>query len=91
MKDKILQEALGWYEAQGKNPDVYIGDFISLIIDKTADAIFEKIKSELECEFENGTLKHDFIISSEYYLDLKLKEIKDKCINCKIPEIAPVE
>ena len=39
MKDKILQEAMKWYENQEGSLDVYIGDFVNLVIDKTADAI----------------------------------------------------
>ena len=80
MKDKILQEAMKWYETQEGSPDVYIGDFVDLVIDKTADAIFEEVKNELRNEFSSGNLKHPFIISSDYYLELKLKAIKDKCV-----------
>jgi len=80
MKEKILQEALAWYENQGKNSEVNIEDFINLVINKTADVIFDEVRLELNNEFANGTLKHPFVISSDYYLELKLKEIKDKCI-----------
>lgn len=83
MRDKILQEALEWYESQGQKPDIYIGDFVDLVIHKTTDALFDEIKNELQNEFANGNLKQPFIISSEYYLDLKLKEIKDKCVKSK--------
>ena len=38
MKDKILQEALEWYESQGENPN--IEDFVDLVIGKTTDIIF---------------------------------------------------
>ena len=78
MKDKILQEVLEWYESQGKNPD--IKDFVDIVIHKTADVIFDEIKTEFKSEFASGTLKHPFVISSDYYLDLKLKEIKEKCV-----------
>ena len=77
MKDKILQEAKEWYESQKENPD--IEDFVDLVIDKTTDSVFDKVKRELENEFAIGNLKHPFFISSEYYLELKLKDIKDKC------------
>ena len=50
------------------------------MINKTADVIFDEIKNDLNDEFVNGNLKHPFIISSDYYLELKLKEIKDRCI-----------
>lgn len=77
MKGKILQEAKEWYESQKENPD--IGDFVDLVIDKTTDSVFDRVKLELENEFAIGNLKHPFFISSEYYLELKLKDIKKKC------------
>jgi len=79
MKDKILQEAKEWYESQKENPD--IGDFVDLVIDKTTDSVFDRVKLELENEFAIGNLKHPFFISSEYYLELKLKDIKEKLNN----------
>ena len=42
---------------------------------------FSLEKEELENEFSNGNLEHPFFISSEYYLELKLKDIKQKLIN----------
>ena len=78
MKDKILQDIKKWYETQNENPD--ISDFVDLVINKTTDSIFDTVKKELENEFTIGNLEHPFIISSEYYLELKLKEIKDKCL-----------
>ena len=74
MKDKILQEVKEWYESQKENPD--IEDFVDLVIDKTTDSVFDKVKKELENEFAIGNLEHPFFISSEYYLELKLKDIK---------------
>jgi hypothetical protein len=76
MKEKILQEALAWYENQKGSPD--IEDFVDLVIHKTADAILDEIKNELKGEFDSGDLKHNLIISSDYYLDLKLKGIQEK-------------
>lgn len=76
MKDKILDEAMKWYETQGTNPP--IEDFIDLVINKTADSMMEHIREELEDEFTRGNLKHPFFISNEYYLELKLKDIKNK-------------
>jgi len=80
MKDKILKEAIEWYNKHEDKNDVFIEDFIDLVIGKTADALFDNIKKELEEEFEKGNLKQPFVISSDYYLYLKLKEIKDKFI-----------
>jgi len=90
MKDKIFEEALEWYESHGKSSDVNIKEFVDLVIDKTASELFHNLKDELRNEFDNGNLKHNFIISSDYYLELKLKEIKDKYLkNLKrdLPEV----
>jgi hypothetical protein len=43
-------------------------------MDKTTESLLEEVKKQLKNEFETGTLKHDFIISPDYYLELKLKE-----------------
>ena len=81
MKDKIIKEVMEWCEKQEKTPDIYMDEFVDLVINKTANALFEEIKIELENEFESGNLHHPFIISDEYYLYLKLKEIKNKIVN----------
>lgn len=86
MKNKIVKEALEWYENQRPDEEVNLEDFVDIVIDKTADSIFEKVKAELRNEFENGNLNHPFVISSDYYLDLKLKDIKNQCIK-KIEKI----
>jgi hypothetical protein len=78
MKDKIHKEAIKWYENQEENPD--IKDFIDLVIHKTTDSVMDTIQDELENEFQNGNLKHPFFISNEYYLELKLKDVKNKCL-----------
>ncbi len=83
MKDKILKEAIEWYNSHDDKNNVFIEDFVDLVIDKTADALVEEIKDGLEDEFAKGNLKHPFIISSDYYLYLKLKEIKHKFIETK--------
>ena len=80
MKDKILKEAMDWYDKHDDKNNVLIEDFVDLVIDKTADSLFDEIQSELEEEFKKGNLQHPFIISSDYYLYLKLKEIKDKLV-----------
>ncbi len=61
MKDKILEEALKWYENQDENPN--IEDFIDIVIHKTTDSLFDKVIEELKGEFSNGNLKHNFAIS----------------------------
>ena len=76
MKDKIFQEVMKWYENQGESPD--IEDFVVQVIDKTASVLLDDIRNQLKNEFASGNLQHPFIISSDYYIDLKLKEIKEK-------------
>lgn len=76
MRDKILKEALEWYENQKNNPD--IEDFVDLVIGKTTDTVIDHIQTEFEEEFKKGVLQHPFFISSEYYLELKLKDVKNK-------------
>jgi len=83
MKDKILKEAMEWYDKHDDKNNVLIEDFVDLVIDKTADNLIDEIQSELEEEFKKGNLQHPFIISSDYYLYLKLKEIKDKLVKPK--------
>ena len=89
MRDKILEEAMNWYEEQKGKPN--IEDFVDLIINKTTDEIVENIKNELIIEFENGNLQHPFVISSEYYLDLKFKDIKSKYFSDQISRKFPSE
>jgi hypothetical protein len=78
MKDKIKQEIMELYGNQEIPSNENVGDFVDLAIDKTMDAIFDELRKELKNEFMNGNLKHNFIISSDYYLDLKFKEIKER-------------
>jgi hypothetical protein len=80
MKDKILKEVVDWYNQQKIKDEIFIEDFVDIVISKTTDFLFEEIKDGLKEEFEKGNLKHPFIISSDYYLYLKLKEIKDKVV-----------
>jgi hypothetical protein len=80
MKDKILKEALEWYSKQDDKKNIFIEDFVNLVINKTADALFEEVQEGFKEEFYKGNLKHPFIISSDYYLYLKLKEIKNNLL-----------
>ena len=77
-RDKILKEVINWYDQNRDKNNVFIEDFVDVIINKTTDILFDEIKDELKYEFEKGNLKHPFIISNDYYLYLKLKEIKNK-------------
>jgi len=87
MKDKILKEVMEWYDSNEEKPDIFIEDFVDKIINRTADALIEEIKDGLKDEFEKGNLQHPFIISPDYYLYLKLKEIKHKCIGITDEEL----
>ena len=78
-----------WYENQEEDPN--IEDFIDLVIHRTTDSLFDKVKDELRNEFSNGNLKHPFAISSDYYLDLKFKEIKDKCVKSIKTDYSKIE
>lgn len=80
MKDKILKEVLEWCETHEEKPNFYVEDFVDVVIDKTTEKILEEIKNEFKNEFKKGNLKQSFIISDDYYLYLKLKEIKNKII-----------
>ena len=76
MRDKIIKEALEWYEQQENNPN--IEDFVDIVIGKTTENVLDCIHKEFEEEFKKGVLEHPFFISSEYYLELKLKDVKNK-------------
>jgi hypothetical protein len=80
MKDKILKEVQNWYDERMDKDEVFFEDFVDIVINTTANLLFEEIKDGFKEEFNKGNLKHSFVISPEYYLYLKLKEIKDKCI-----------
>jgi hypothetical protein len=40
--------------------------------------LLEDVRDQFKQEFEKGNLKHSFIISSDYYLDLKIKELQER-------------
>ena len=85
-RDKILKEVINWYNQHEDKNNIFIEDFIDIIINKTTDVLFDEIKDEFKYEFEKGNLKHPFIISNDYYLYLKLKEIKNKFNNNSIDD-----
>ena len=76
MKDKIKAEAIEWYESVENRNSQSIETLVDSIMDRTAVALINGIKTVLKKEFRDGTLKHNHIISPEYYLELKLKEAK---------------
>lgn len=84
MKDIILKEAIEWFEKQDDKKNIFMEDFIDMVVDKTTTVLLEEVNNGFKEEFEKGNLKHPFIISNDYYLYLKLKEIKNKCSTKKL-------
>jgi len=76
VKEKIQKEISNWCDTQHKYPKV--DEIVEMTISKTSEQLFETIRKELEQEFSKGNLEHPFFISNEYYLELKLKDIKNK-------------
>ena len=76
MKDKIKAEAIEWYESVENRNSQSIETLVDLIMDRTVVALINEVKTLLKKEFKDGTLKHNHVISPEYYLELKLKEAK---------------
>ena len=76
MKDKIKKEVLDWLENNECDSEEKVENFIDLVMEKTTAGLLEEVKKQLKNEFVTGTLKHDFIISPDDYLELKLKEAK---------------
>lgn len=76
MKNQLKKEALEQFTNIDKNDNESIENFLDQVMTKTTDMLFEEIKKQFANEFSNGNLKHDFVISPDYYLELKLKEIK---------------
>ena len=76
MKDKIKREMLEWLENNECDDEESIEGFVDLVMEKTTEGLLEEIKKQFKDEFLSGNLKHDFVISPDYYLELKLKEAK---------------
>lgn len=76
MKDKIKKEALEWYGCVENHTGHSIETLVDLIMDRTAEALVDAVKTVLKKEFRDGTLKHNHIVSPEYYLEIKLKEAR---------------
>ena len=76
MKDKIKREMIEWLENNECDNEESIEGFVDLVMEKTTEGLLEEIKKQFKDEFLSGTLKHDFVISPDYYLELKLKEAK---------------
>lgn len=76
MKDKIKKEIIDWYTKNESN--IKIDEFVEMIIDKTTDELINEIKNELNQEFKIGNLKQPLSISNEYYIHLKMTDIRNQ-------------
>jgi hypothetical protein len=77
MKNIIKKEALEWFENVENHNNESLEDFVELVMDKTTDLLFEEIKKQFKDEFLSGNLKHNFVISPDYFIELKLKAAKE--------------
>ncbi|MDG6228817.1 MAG: hypothetical protein QCH96_02500 [Candidatus Thermoplasmatota archaeon] len=89
MREKIIKEALEWYTT--KDEDSSMEDLIDLVINKTTDSFIQHLQTEFEQEFSKGNLTHPFFISNEYYLELKLKDVKNKYLQSLSLTDSPTE
>ncbi len=76
MKNRIKKEIIDWYN--NNETDIQIDEFIDIIIDKTTEELISEIQNELNQEFKLGNLKQPLSISNEYYLHLKMTDIKNQ-------------
>lgn len=77
MKNIIKKEALEWYSSVQQHNNESVENFVDLVVDKTTEVLLEEIKKQFKDEFLSGNLKHNFIISPDYYIELKLKAVKE--------------
>ena len=77
MKDIIKKEALKWHESVESHNNESIENFVELVMEKTTDLLFEEVKKQFKEEFVTGNLKHNFVISPDYFIELKLKAAKE--------------
>jgi len=76
MKYRIRKEALEWYESVEDRTGQSIETLVDFIMNRTAEALVDEVKTVLKKDFRDGTLKHNHVVSPEYYLELKLKEAR---------------
>ena len=78
VKEKIQQEISDWCNSKERSPEM--DEIVDHVISRTSETLFETIRKEFEEEFSKGNLEQPFFISNEYYLELKLKDIKNKLL-----------
>ncbi len=76
MKERILKEITEYYKNKEQTEEIP-DEVLKIIINTATDEIFERLKIDLKNEFETGNLQHPFFISDEYYIHLKLTDIKN--------------
>jgi|GEM_PF-4096630 len=76
MVKKVKKQALEWFSELKDNDKKSVELFVDRVVQSTRDEVLSEIRAQLEDEFKKGNLSHDYsIISAEYYLDLKFKEV----------------
>jgi len=86
MKERILKEITEYYRDKEQVEEIP-DEVLKIIINTATDEIFERLKADLKHEFKTGNLKHPFFISDEYYIHLKLTDIKNGILNTAFNEI----
>ncbi|GAI11794.1 unnamed protein product, partial [marine sediment metagenome] len=59
-----------------KQDDKSIEMFADSVMERVTNAVIKEVEKVLRKEFKDGTLKHNHVVSHEYYMELKLKEVK---------------
>ena len=72
----IKKDMITWCKKREKHDNKSIEMFVDSIIERVSDTVIKEVKKVLRKEFGNKTLSHGHIVSPEYYLELKLKEVK---------------
>ena len=76
MVRKVKKQALEWFTDVESDDPSSVEGFVERVVSSTRDEVLTEIRTHFEEEFKKGNLKHDYsIISPEYYLDLKFKEV----------------
>lgn len=74
--DDIKKEMLTWCKKKEKHDDKSIEIFADSIIERVTDVVVKEVEKVLRKEFRDKTLSHGHVVSPEYYIELKLKEVK---------------
>ncbi len=72
----IKKELVTLYKNRKKQNDKSIEMFVDSIMERVTDAVIKEVEKVLRKEFRDKTLSHGHVVSPEYYIELKLKEVK---------------